>query len=174
MLGHRRHSLLNGGFAAWDDLELPVADAPAPPTPTSYRASVTGEGVIDIEGVLSGIGNDGVLLLDVRSAPEYRGDDRRAHRGGHIPGAVHFEWSEAIDLLDNGRLRSRRELLARLEAIGVTPNKAIVPYCQTHHRSSHTYVLLKHLGFPDVRAYAGSWSEWGNAQDVPVETGRLE
>ena len=169
IIGHRNYSLLNGGFAAWDELDLPVSAAPEQPLKSSYTAALENDSWADFDYVLSNIGNPATLLLDTRSAEEYRGEQVKAARGGHIPGAVNVDWTLAIDLIDNGRLRSDAELIALLNEAGVTPDKEIIPYCHTHQRSAHTSFVLKHLGFPRVRAYPGSWSEWGNRNDAPIE-----
>ncbi|MFO1352680.1 MAG: rhodanese-like domain-containing protein [Gammaproteobacteria bacterium] len=97
------------------------------------------------------------------------GIDVRAARGGHIPGALNLNWLEAIDRGRALRFKPDDDLRALLAGRGVTPDKEIMPYCQTHHRSSHTYMVLKHLGFPRVCAYPGAWSEWGNDPALPLE-----
>ena len=170
IVGHHNYSLLNGGFAAWDELDLPIADVPRHPEPSEYLTVIHEDGLADFDYVRSVLGDSGTVLLDTRSPDEYSGRDIRARRGGHIPGAVNFDWSRAVDLIDNGRLRAADELLFQLHEFGVTPDKEIIPYCHSHHRSAHTWLVLKHLGFSRVRPYAGSWSEWGNRDDVPVET----
>lgn len=169
VIGHSGYSLLNGGFAAWDECDLPVVSEPRPPTPTDYHAVVQAHKYADFDYVLGKIGDAGVVLLDTRSPDEYHGRQVRAERGGHIPGAVNFDWTLAIDQIDNGRLLGDDELVGLLDELGVTPDKEIIPYCQTHHRSAHTSFVLNHLGFSRVRAYAGSWSEWGNRSGAPVE-----
>lgn len=171
LVGHRSFSLLNGGFAAWDELDLPVDPRPAPPSPSAYRAVIRADAWADRRYVLANLNNPDVVLLDTRTAEEYSGAHVRAARGGHIPGAVHFDWSLAVDLTDNGRLRRDDDLFELLQRAGVTPDKEIIPYCQTHHRSAHTAFVLRHLGYPRVRAYPGSWSEWGNREDLPIQAG---
>lgn len=169
VIGHNEYSLLNGGFAAWDELDLPVVPEPYHPTPSDYYAAVQTHKLADLDYVIGTLDNSDTVLLDTRSPEEYHGEQVRAARGGHIPGAINFDWSLAVDLLNNGRLLGDDELVARLHRYGVTPDKEIIPYCHTHHRSAHTSLVLKHLGFPRVRAYAGSWSEWGNRPGTPVE-----
>ena len=119
--------------------------------------------------VLQRLGDPTVAILDARSVAEYDGKDKRARRVGHIPGAVNLNWTTTIDQTRKMRLKEQQELRKMLSAIGVTPDKEVIVYCHTHHRSSHTYIMLKALGFPNVKAYPGSWSEWGNHPDTPIE-----
>ena len=170
-LGHDACSMLDGGIAAWAAAQLPLEQTPVTPTPSNYQARIQRPEVMaDKEFLLEHLNDDDVLVVDSRSPAEYDGSDRRAARGGHIPGAVNLNWIETKDPERQGRLLSDAELRARLTALGITPERDIVTHCQTHHRSSHTYVVLKHLGYPRVRGYAGSWSEWGNDPDVPIES----
>ena len=119
--------------------------------------------------ILARLDDPGTALLDTRTPEEFSGERVRAARGGHIPGAVNFNWVEAMDADHNLRLKPAPVLLESLAALGVTPDKEVIAYCQTHHRSSHTFVVLKWLGFERVRGYPGAWSEWGNREDTPVE-----
>jgi thiosulfate/3-mercaptopyruvate sulfurtransferase len=92
----------------------------------------------------------------------------RAARGGHVPGAVHVEWTDAT--AGENVLRSVDELRAMYESRGVTPDKEIIAHCQLGIRAAHTWFVLKYvLGYPHVKNYDGSWEEWGNRQDLPIE-----
>ena len=112
---------------------------------------------------------ESVVVWDARSAEEYRGEKGQNARLGHIPGAVHFEWTEAMDRERNLLIRDYAELVTELGARGLNPEQHIVTHCQSHHRSGLTWLVGQALGFSDVRAYPGSWKEWGNRDDTPIE-----
>jgi thiosulfate/3-mercaptopyruvate sulfurtransferase len=170
-LGHARGSLLNGGIHAWVGEQRPLDVLPVTPTPSEYHAAFAQPDVVaDKAHIRSRLGAADFVALDTRSPAEYSGLDVRAARGGHIPGAVNLDWIEAIDRDRMLRFKPDAELRELLESRGVTPDKEVVAYCQTHHRSSHTYMVLKHLGYPRARGYPGAWSDWGNDPDTPVET----
>ena len=114
--------------------------------------------------------------IDVRSPPEFSGEitappeypTEHAQRGGHIPGAVNIPWAKAVN--DDGTFKSADELTALYQNVGITPDKEIITYCRIGERSSHTWFVLKHLlGYPNVKNYDGSWTEWGNMIDNPIE-----
>ena len=168
VLGHEHMSLLNGGIHAWANEGYPLETGLVRPMPTTYTARAGLQGQADKEYILKNLDNADVVFLDTRTPEEYTGTKRFAFRAGHIPGAVNMDWVMAMDLRRNLRLKPEDELREMLAQRGVTPEREVVVYCQTHHRSSHTYVLLKALGFPRVRGYAGAWSEWGNLTDTPV------
>lgn len=171
-VGHRRYSLLNGGLAAWTASGYAVDPNPVePPETTHYPVNLDPqpESLADKAWVLQHLDDPGVAILDARSPEEFRGEDVRANRGGHIPGASNLEWTQVLDPDRHRRLRSDAELRALLETRGITPDKEVVTHCQTHHRSSLLWLVMRHLGYPSVRGYAGSWSEWGNDPNVPIE-----
>jgi thiosulfate/3-mercaptopyruvate sulfurtransferase len=169
MLGHGRASMLNGGIHAWENEGHPLAEEPAAASTSRYDAQVIGHAAADKNYIIERIGNPDVVFLDTRTPEEYQGLNVRAERGGHIPGAVNFNWVNAIDQERNLRLKPADALRHLLDAVGAGPDKEVIAYCQTHHRSSHTYVVLKSLGYPRIKGYPGAWSEWGNLADTPVE-----
>lgn len=164
-------ALIDGGVPAALDAGLPLADDWVEVEPRTLELAYTAGARVmaDREWVLAHLGDPSVLLLDTRTIGEYTGQDRRAARGGHIPGAVHLDWTRAFDP-QTGRCKPEPVLRAQFEAVGATPDREIVVYCQTHHRSAHTWAVLTHLGYPRVRGYAGAWSEWGNTPGLPIET----
>lgn len=170
IVGHRRFSCVNGGLIAWINEGHRVSNQPVTPKPaTNYPIAWDDSPIALRTYILEHLGDPGTCLLDTRSQGEYTGEKKLAQRGGHIPGAVHFEWTDAMDKNNFFKLRTEDELRSSLAACGATPDKEIIAYCQTHHRSSHTWLALKHLGYERVKGYPGAWSDWGNQPDIPVE-----
>ena len=167
--GHPHLSLLNGGLHAWANEGHPCDNTPVTATAAAFEVRHDDAALATREYILERLHAADTSLLDVRSPDEYQGIRKYAERGGHIPGAVNLEWTRAMDMQRNLRFQPDDELRRMLTAIGITPEREIITYCQTHHRSAHTYVVLKHLGFPAVKGYAGSWSDWGNQPDLPLE-----
>ena len=169
--GLEGHGMLNGGLHAWSNEGHALDTQVTKPEATEYQAHYHGGVVADRDYIAARLGDEQVLILDARTQPEYHGHDVRASRGGRIPGALHFEWTRAMDRNRNLRIREEDELRRELEALGVTPDKEIICYCQTHHRSAHTWALLRHLGYTRVKGYPGAWSDWGNVPHLPLEQG---
>lgn len=171
VVGHRHFSLLNGGLQAWYNEGRPGSREAVQPRRSHYQVNREKHGIADAAYILARLGDPRTAILDARSPNEYLGLTRTALRNGHIPGAANLDWTFAMDPEHNLRLKPEAELRQALVARGVTPDKEVIVHCQTHHRSAYTYVVLKALGYPDVKGYAGSWSDWGNRDDTPVETG---
>lgn len=170
VIGHRHFSLLNGGFAAWAAESRDTARGEsASREPSDYHGNKPGPGRADKGYILAHLKDPGVVMVDCRTPAEFSGADQRAARPGHIPGAVNFDWTLAVDRANATRIKPASELMALLAERGITPEKEAIVLCQTHHRSAHTYIALKALGFARVRGYDGSWSEWGNDPNLPVE-----
>ena len=171
ILGFEKLHLINGGLHAWAQAGLGLEATPHfADTVAIEDLEFDQNKIADKEFILANLNNSEVVIWDVRTEEEYTGTKPRATRNGHIPGAVNLNWMDTIDRQNGLRYLPKEQLTSLLESKGLTQDKTIVPHCQTHHRSAHSSILLKCLGYQNVRAYPGSWSEWGNAEDTPVET----
>ena len=174
--GHEDVRVMNGGRKKWVDegralttevLNYPAADYHAKQADLSIRTFRD-----DVRAVL---GNEAYGLVDVRSPAEYTGEllappglSETAQRGGHIPGAQNIPWSQAVR--EDGTFKSPEELRALYEGKGITSDKNVIAYCRIGERSSHTWYVLKYLlGYPNVRNYDGSWTEWGSIIGALIE-----
>lgn len=167
--GHASISLLNGGLQAWANEGHPLNSERVVPVQSDYRAVYQGDVVATRESILTSLGTSEFKLLDTRSPKEFAGVDKRANRAGHIPGAANLDWTLFMDPQRNFRLKPDQELREMLESVGIGAHDRVVVYCQTHHRSAHTWFVLRYLGYPDPKGYPGAWSDWGNRDDTPVE-----
>jgi thiosulfate/3-mercaptopyruvate sulfurtransferase len=178
MYGHADVRVMNGGRNKWITEGRPLTDDKPAPTPTAYRAREADfADRAFLADVMSASAGRAASLVDVRSPAEYSGEilappglPETCQRGGHIPTAESIPWGEACN--EDGTFKSADDLAALYRSHGVTAERPAVAYCRIGERSSHTWFVLKYLlGFPDVKNYDGSWTEWGNLVRVPIERG---
>jgi thiosulfate/3-mercaptopyruvate sulfurtransferase len=180
--GHKKTKIMNGGRKKWElEKREYTKDEPTPQSQSSskYIALPPDEGIRaylpDVRRAIERLNE--TVLVDVRSPKEFSGEitappeypTEHAQRGGHIPGANNIPWAQAIRDSD-GTFKSVEELKTLYEAKGVTADKEVICYCRIGERSSHSWFVLKYLlGYPSVRNYDGSWTEWGNMIGNPIE-----
>ena len=170
-VGHASSSFLEGGLATWRGAGFVTSSKVEVLPPTHYPVTYDNRVIAERDFIYSRLHEPGLRLIDARSADEYSGRDVRSSRGGHIPGAVNIEWSRALNPENRPTLRSAESLKMLYESANIWPQHEIILYCQTHRRSAHSYVVLKSLGYTNIKGYPGSWSDWGNQLTTPVETG---
>lgn len=165
--GHADIKLLNGGWLAWDGAELPQETEAREIEPTEYEVEALPEHNVNREWVLAHFDDATIQLIDARSPEEFSGETVRAKHGGHIPGAFNMNWTNN---LEDGYFKSQTDLEALYESLDLADKEMIVTYCQTGHRASVAYFTMRLMGFENVAVYDGSWEDWGNEDDTPIET----
>ncbi len=169
--------LMNGGRKKWLEEDLPVTkDVPSYPHVT-FHANAADESIrVYLDYVRQAIRMKDKVLVDVRGPKEFSGEilappeypTEHAQRGGHIPGAKNIPWGQAVK--EDGTFKTADDLAALYAGHGVTKDKEVIAYCRIGERSSHSWFVLKYLlGYPDVKNYDGSWTEWGNLVRTPIE-----
>jgi thiosulfate/3-mercaptopyruvate sulfurtransferase len=164
-LGHPSVRMLDGGLNQLADRKL--LTTPVVVTPNNYQGTSRAEVIATYQYVADHLGHQQVQIFDVRSDEEYFGERVRALRGGAIPGAIHRDWRHNLD--DSGTFKNPEQLREEFERMGLRPEHEIIPYCQGGYRSANAYYALRLAGYPRVRNYLGSWGEWGNREDLPIE-----
>jgi thiosulfate/3-mercaptopyruvate sulfurtransferase len=177
--GHGDVRILDGGRQKWADESREFTTETPQPQKADYKANERDESIRTYrDAVRAQIGEQSKALVDVRSPQEYAGDliappgyeQEGAQRAGHIPTAASIPWAAAVR--DDGTFKSADELRELYEGKGVTPEKEVTAYCRIGERSAHTWFVLRELlGYETVKNYDGSWTEWGNLVDVPIEKG---
>ena len=165
--GHPSVRLLDGGFTAWIGGGAAGHARRRPAAEERVDGQREEHTIATWKEVRNALGRGDVVILDTRTDGEYTGAAVRARRGGAVPGAVHIEWTR--NLTPEGDFKPASELKKMYEDAGVTPEREVITYCQGGYRAAHSYVALRLLGYPRVRMYVGSWKEWGDKEELPVE-----
>jgi len=168
--GYRDVKIMDGGRKKWLEEDRPLSKEVPNYPKGNFKASEPDDNIrVFMNYVKETLGKKDKALVDVRSPKEFTGEilappeypTEHAQRGGHIPGAANIPWSQAVN--DDGTFKSVDELKKLYDAKGIIPDKEIITYCRIGERSSHTWFVLKYLlGYPNVKNYDGSWTEWGN------------
>lgn len=178
--GHSAVRLMDGGRKKWELEGRPLVTTVADVSPSrGYRVAAQDQSIRALRAYVEGsvLGKPGFGLVDVRSPEEYRGEllapahlpQEQAQRPGHIPGARNIPWAKAVNP-DTGAFLPEEQLRSLYEGQGLTPDQEVVAYCRIGERSAHTwFVLHELLGYPRVRNYDGSWTEWGSLVGAPIE-----
>jgi len=177
LFGHSNAKILNGGRKKWVDEQRELTRVVTAYPATHYVAPERDDRKVRAfrHEVLAHVQQKG-QLIDVRSPQEFSGErlhmpdypNEGALRGGHIPGAANVPWAQAVK--EDGTFKSREDLIKLYTSKGITDDKEVITYCRIGERSSHTWFVLTHLlGYPNVRNYDGSWTEWGNGVGLPIE-----
>ena len=166
--------LLNGGWTSWKAGGFPIETAePKPIAATAATFKPNPQRQSTRDQVLDIVKGKTAQLLDARTPGEFTGSEKLAKRGGAIPGARHLEWTDLIDQKTQ-RFKPAAELVKLHQEAGIDPQKPVTAYCQTGRRSSVSVFALELIGAKEARNYFGSWFEWGNRDDTPVEPGKLK
>lgn len=161
---HKKVSLLDGGLEKWKEEGYPIETKTNPFIKTNYRGKPNPKVLATAGEIEKSIGKKGTALLDARSKEEFEGIHVRAARAGHIPSAINIDWEENIQ---GGSFKTKEEL-AKVYSKMAEDSK-VVAYCQGGYRAAHSFLALKILGYKNVKMYLGSWGEWGNKANVPIE-----
>ena len=165
--GHLDSRLLDGGIASWKRKGFLTTTETSAPMKSHFHSKRRTESLATWRDVKVKLGKPDTVVLDTRSIEEHKGNVRRANRAGSIPGAIHLEWTKNLN--EAGEFKEASELLALYEHLGIDRGKEVISFCQGGYRAAHSYLALRLIGYPKVRNYIGSWKEWGDREDLPID-----
>ena len=158
---HPNSMMLDGGITKWKNENLSLETKPNQYKPSNFSGKINAELIAGFEFINENLNN--LKIIDARSKEEYDGSLVRAARGGHIPNSMNIDWNE--NLRDDGTMKNEEDLS---KLYNIPKDTEIVTYCQGAYRAANTFLALKKIGFKNVKVYLGSWGEWGNKLDLPV------
>jgi thiosulfate/3-mercaptopyruvate sulfurtransferase len=164
-MGHPAVRILDGGLKNIGSEKLETTAAAH--APVNFKGAVREETIASRGYIVENLGRAGVQIFDVRSDEEYFGERVRSKHAGAVPGSIHRDWTHNVAA--DGRFMTAAQLRDEFAELGLDPQSEIIPYCQGGYRSANAYVALRLAGYPRVRNYLGSWGEWGNRDDLPIE-----
>jgi thiosulfate/3-mercaptopyruvate sulfurtransferase len=178
-LGYPRAAVLHGGFKAWTDSGLPTTSEVSVPTPKTFPVDPEAASlIVDAKTMLEAVKEPSIIKLDVRDVDEWIGSSSSPYgvdfcpRKGRIPGARWLEWYRMMKPGKDGpAFKSKNEIIAECQTVGITPDTPVILYCFKGARTSNTFIALKEAGVKDVRTYFGSWNEWSRDPSLPIEEG---
>jgi thiosulfate/3-mercaptopyruvate sulfurtransferase len=166
-LGATDVKILNGGLEAWKAIRKPVTSSPTTKKATTFTANVQPQYLAMLDEVKTATSDPGYVIVDARSEAEYMGTDKTSLRQGHIPNAVHINYTDII--ASNGEIKSAEELTAIYSGKGVTPDKTVIIYCKTSVRAAIEFAALSSvLGYENVKVFDGAMSEWSSDASTEV------
>lgn len=171
-LGHKNVAIMSEGFSAWSDGGYPVTASTPVVVPATFVPNVQNNWVADVHKVQQAIGNDKALLVDSRDFSRYKGDEEPLDKkAGHIPGAINRFWKQLLD--QNGMWKKEPELREQLAPVtkALDEGREVMVYCGSGVSATPNVLALHLLGYPQVKLYAGSWSDWVSYDENPVATG---
>lgn len=175
IIGHSNYHYLDGGLIAWLGEKRETENGFSKNNlineneQPSVEININSTLIVSAENIIESLNNDDDFIVwDARSPQEHNGEKVLAARGGHIPGAANINWLDLMDRNNFLRLKPLAIIEAMLDDKKLTADKNIVTHCQSHHRSGLTYLVGKIIGL-NIKAYDGSWSEWGNLENTPID-----